>query len=130
MLCTPRPRRAGEVVVLGPPHDTTLRLLQQEGFLLRADLAAGAAAVVLHVEPDGLSPRLAGRLRTALGPRGRIVAVCSGTQVVAVWLTLRHAGLEPKRTVIVGHAQQQQAVVLARPAKRGGLCVELAQPAG
>lgn len=75
-----------------------------------------------------LDSREARAFRTSLAARGHVYVACPAHLVVSTWTVLRSVGLEPKRTVFVhfADAPATDAIVVARPAKRGGLVVELA----
>ena len=64
--------------------------------------------------------------RRALGPRGRVAFVYPAHELTALFAELRNAGLEPKSLCFV-HATRDDparvALVLALPAKKGGLVV-------
>lgn len=107
--------------------DDPLRaLLTEEGYTVRGSLVKGASRVLIRAS-QGLDPQVARSVRVSLGPKGRVCVACPATHAVSSWLSLRRAGLEPKRTVFVhptADAPAVIAVVLAHPAKRGGLTVD------
>lgn len=119
-----------EAILLGPTDDPLHALLSDEGYTVRRTLVKGASLVLIRATQP-LDPELARCVRGALGSRGRIYVVCPAPHVISSWLSLRRAGLEPKNTVFVHPAAgvpATVAVVVALPAKRGGLTVHLLCP--
>ncbi len=105
-------------------------MLTDEGYVVRRALVKGASLVLIRaVQP--LKPELARKVRVSLGPRGRACVTCPASHVIACWFSLRDAGLEPKQTVLLhpaADAPATVAIVVALPAKRGGLTVHLLCP--
>lgn len=102
--------------------------LRDEGHAVRADNVGRPRVLAVGLQGP-LDARAARALRTSLAARGHVYVACSVRLVVSTWTVLRSVGLEPKRTVLVHpsvDAPATDAIVVARPAKRGGLVVELA----
>jgi len=117
--------------------------LKDEGFDVAVGAAGGAACegsrrtdtVVIDmgsvIESEVVDYDDLVALRLCLVARGYAFVVCPASHLVTAWLQLRRAGLEPKRTVLVHPALSLpaiEAIVVCRPAKRGGLSVMLAAP--
>lgn len=107
-----------------------LSALRDNGHAVRTDHVGRprVLAVGLRAPLDTHEARV---FRTSLAARGHAYLACPAHLVVSTWTVLRNVGLEPKRTVFVhtsAEAPATDAIVVARPAKRGGLVVELAAP--
>jgi hypothetical protein len=102
--------------------------LRDEGHAVRADDVEHPRVLAACLQGP-LDAREARAFRTSLAARGHVYVACPAYLVVSTWTVLRSVGLEPKRTVFVhpsADAPATDAIVVARPAKRGGLVVELA----
>ena len=103
------------------------RGLESEGYEVTADATQRRRIAVMELRsPLCVSNGVA--LRGSLAARGYAYVVCPASLVVATWITLRRVGLEPKQTVFVHPflgEPASDAVLICRPAKRGGLSVTL-----
>lgn len=115
-----------EAILIGPTDDPLHALLTDEGYRVRRTLVKGTSLVLIRAS-QCLDPEVVRRVRVSLGPKGRVYVACPATHAVSSWLFLRHAGLEPKKTVFIYpalDAPAMTAVVVAHPAKRGGLTID------